>query len=153
MITRRSKYAIRALLVLMQHRDGGALSVDTLAQLEQLPRKFLELIMADLKTAGIVASTRGKRGGYTLLRSPTRITLGQVIRAVDGPIAPAPCASASAYKKCDDCLDETSCALRPVMLDVREAVSRVVDLKTLDTLARETSGRASARAEVGDFNI
>lgn len=153
MVTRRSKYAIRALLVLTRRRHEGALSVDALVQADALPRKFLEAIMADLKTAGLVASTRGKSGGYTLIRPPTRITLGQIIRAVDGPIAPTRCVSASAYSRCDDCPEEVSCALRPLMQEIRESISRVIDLKSLETLARESEGRASARMLVGDFHI
>jgi Rrf2 family protein len=153
MVTRRSKYAIRALLALTRHRHARALSVDALVRSEGLPRKFLEAIMADLKTAGFVASTRGNLGGYRMIRSPARITIGQIIRAVDGPIAPTRCSSASAYAKCDDCPDEETCAIRPLMQEVREAISRSVDLKTLEALSRENESRTHARVEAGDFAI
>ncbi|MBE2213028.1 MAG: Rrf2 family transcriptional regulator [Opitutaceae bacterium] len=151
MITRRSKYAIRAILVLARHRHEGALSVDAIAREDDLPRKFLEAIMLDLKVAGIVQATRGKHGGYSLLRSPSRITVGQVIRAAQGPIAPAPCVSATAYGVCEDCRSEAACSVRPVLMAVREAISRVIDLKSVEALARETE--ALGREAVADFHI
>ena len=138
MITRRSKYAIRAMLALVRRAPRGTLSVETIAQSERLPRKFLEAIMLDLKEAGLVQAVRGKGGGYSLSKIPSKITVGQIIRAAQGSIAPTPCVSATAYAVCDDCPDEAACAVRPLMRQVREAVSRVVDLKSIESLARET---------------
>ena len=152
MLSQRCRYALKALINLA--RAGGApRGVSLIAAEENIPRKFLEAIMSDLRRSGLVESTRGKSGGYKLICSPGRLTIGQIIRAVDGPIAPTRCVSASAYAKCDDCPDEMMCAIRPLMQEVREAISRAVDLKTLEALARETDGRSLARVQAGDFAI
>jgi Rrf2 family protein len=151
MITRRSKYAIRAMLALVRRPHKSALSVSSLAHSEQLPRKFLEAIMLDLKEAGLVQAVRGKGGGYSLSRVPSKITVGQIIRAAQGSISPTPCVSASAYAVCDDCPDEGACAVRPLMRQVREAISRVIDLKSIESLARETESLTTNHA--ADFDI
>jgi Rrf2 family protein len=151
MITRRSKYAIRAMLVLVRRSQKGALSTEAIAQSEGLPRKFLEAIMLDLKEAGLVQAIRGKGGGYTLSRAPGKITVGQIIRAAQGSVAPTPCVSATAYAACDDCPDERACAVRPLMRQVREAISKVIDLKSIDALARETADLAPAAADGFDI--
>jgi len=151
MIIRRSKYAIRALLAVVRQGPGQSLSVEAIARTEQLPRKYLEAIMLDLKVAGLVQSARGKGGGYTLLKSPSRITMGQIIRAVQGPMSPARCVSATAYSSCEDCPSEELCCVRPLMRDLREALSRVIDLKTLAALAAETESLTASRS--AEFHI
>jgi len=137
MISRKGKYGIRALLYIARQPESCPVSVEQIASSEGIPRKFLEAIMLELKLGGLVHSSRGKGGGYTLQKTPKRITIGQIIRAVDGPIAPVPCVSATAYAPCTDCPEESTCAVRLVMLEVREAISRVVDLKTLEALLEE----------------
>jgi Rrf2 family protein len=96
-----------------------------------VPRKFLEAILLDLKIAGIIHSTRGKAGGYTLARSPQEITFGEVIRVTDGPLALIHCASRRFYRKCLDCPDEAACALRRVMVEARDQLASVLDNRTL----------------------
>jgi Rrf2 family protein len=142
MISRKGKYAIRALLYLAGQSASVPVSVEQIASAEGISRKFLESIMLDLKLSGLVRSSRGKKGGYTLQRTPARITIGQIIRAVDGSIAPVPCVSATSYAPCEDCPEESTCAVRLVMLEVREAISRVIDLKTLEALQEETAARS-----------
>ena len=136
MISRKSKYAIRAALFLARHHGKSPVSVEKIAFAEKISKKFLETIMLDLKVSGLLHSQRGKHGGYILNEPPNKITLGRIIRTIDGPLAPVRCVSVTAYKACEDCLDEVTCPIRMVMKDVREAISRVLDLKTLDEVLR-----------------
>lgn len=105
--------------------------VAEIAQRENAPKKFLELILLELKRDGLVFSLRGRNGGYALARSPSQITLGQVVRLMDGPLAPIPCASLSGYRPCSDCGDEEACAVRRVMREVRDAVAEILDNRSL----------------------
>ncbi|HYD98462.1 MAG TPA: Rrf2 family transcriptional regulator [Alphaproteobacteria bacterium] len=134
MLSQKAKYALRALLVLAQHDTDQPIFVADIADRENLPRKFLELILLDLKRAGFVDSRRGKNGGYLLAKRPGDITLGDVLRVVDGPLALVPCASDSAYRRCPDCHEETTCAIRRVMRQVRDATSGILDKTTLADL-------------------
>jgi Rrf2 family protein len=136
MISRKSKYAIRAALFLARHYGKSPVSVEKIASAEKISKKFLETIMLALKVGGLLHSQRGKHGGYILTDPPNKITLGRIIRTIDGPLAPVRCVSVTAYKACEDCLDEVTCPIRLVMKDVREAISRVLDLKTLDEVFR-----------------
>ena len=142
MISRKGKYAIRASLFLARRHGGRPISVDEMASAEGISRKFLETIMQELKKGGVVHSHRGKRGGYTLREIPQELTLGKILRAIDGPLAPVPCVSASAYEPCEDCPSEGDCLIRIAMKEVREAISRVLDLKTLDKLLLQGSRTA-----------
>jgi Rrf2 family protein len=135
MLSQRGRYALKALLCLAR-RDPEQLGVSAIAEAEQIPRKYLEAIMTELRKAQIVESTRGWSGGYRLARPADLITFGEVIRLTDGPLALLPCASRNFYKRCDDCPDETACALRQVMARVRNEVSVILDRTTLaDALA------------------
>ena len=96
-----------------------------------MPRKFLELILLELKRNGLVRSFRGKNGGYILAKQPGDIYFGHVIRLIDGPLAQLPCASKTAYRRCDDCQDEATCAIRKVLRQVRDASSRILDSTSL----------------------
>jgi Rrf2 family protein len=146
MISRKSKYAIRAALFLARHHGKSPVSVEKIASTEKISKKFLETIMLDLKVGGLLHSQRGKHGGYTLNEPPNKISLGRIIRTIDGPLAPVRCVSVTAYKACEDCLDEVTCPIRLVMKDVREAISRVLDLKTLDQVLRDAKqGKAGDR--------
>ena len=98
-----------------------------IASTQQIPKKFLDAILSELRNAGFVNSKMGKGGGYTLARTASQISVGEMIRALDGPLAPLPCASKTRYQRCDDCLDETKCAVRLVMLDAQRALSQVLD--------------------------
>jgi Rrf2 family protein len=130
-LSRKVRYALRALYALAGDEQRGPVLIVDLAERERIPRKFLETILLELKNEGILRSKKGKGGGYALAKSPSQITIGQVIRAIDGPIAPVPCLSQRAYVRCDECVDEATCGTRLVMKQVREAVSAILDHTTL----------------------
>lgn len=131
MLSQKAKYALKALLVLAERPTGVPVQVVELAEQGNLPRKFLELIMLELKKHGVVHSQRGKHGGYMLAAPPSEITFGDIVRAMDGPLAPIPCASLTAYRKCADCANETTCAVRIMMRRVRDAASEILDKTSL----------------------
>ena len=112
MISQRARYAFKAMVALARSKPGEGLQIKQLCAQEQLPRKFLEQILLTLKAAGYISSRRGRDGGYEILKNPAQIFIGPMLRAVDGPIAPLPCLSRTAYRRCDDCRDEASCELR-----------------------------------------
>lgn len=134
MLSMKAKYALRSLSVLAR-KNGAMMQLKTIAKEADVPYKFLETIMQELKNNGVVNSKRGVFGGYYLAHKPEHIYVGNVIRALDGPLAPIRCASVTAYKKCDDCFDEKTCSIRKVMLDVRNAISGVLDNYDLRQLA------------------
>jgi Rrf2 family protein len=140
-LSRRSEYGLRALIDLVRNEGGRPIPLAELAQRNNLPPKFLEQIMATLKHAGIVRTTLGARGGYSVGESPGRVSVGRVIRLLDGALAPLPCVSLRFYGRCS-CMDEATCALRDVMLDVRDNILAVLDRETLSELAAR-KGRAS----------
>jgi Rrf2 family protein len=131
MLTNKAKYALRALFALSEKYDEGPVQISDLAEQEGIPKKFLELILLELKNHGILQSKKGKGGGYFLGRTPDLIHLGQVIRILDGPLAPLPCVSQTAYRRCDECEDELTCGVRMVMKEVRDATSKILDGTTL----------------------
>ena len=131
MLSNKAKYALRALFALSEKYDEGPILISDLAEQERIPRKFLELILLELKNHGILQSKKGKGGGYFLGRTPDLIRLGQVIRILDGPLAPLPCVSQTAYRRCDECDDELACGIRIVMKEVRDATAKVLDGTTL----------------------
>lgn len=137
MLTMKAKYALRALCALTA-AQGERLQARALAIAADVPEKFLESILVELRKAGIVASKRGVQGGHTLARPAEDITVGEIIRTLDGPIAPIRCASVTAYRACSDCADPKSCALRMLMGDVREAMSEVIDNRSLQQLTQES---------------
>ena len=140
-LSRRSEYGLRALTDLVRSGPGVTVPLATLAKRNNLPPKFLEQIMATLKRGHIVGTTLGARGGYTLAANPTTISIGRVIRLLDGALAPLSCVSLRFYGSCS-CPDEATCALRDVMLDVRDATLAILDEQTLADLAARP-GRAS----------
>ena len=131
MISQKTRYALRALLYLVEQGRGAPVQLGNIAESQQVPRKYLELIMLDLKRAGIVTSVRGPSGGYRLARTPQEISFGEVIRVLDGPIALVPCASVNFYSKCGDCHDEDSCAIRRVLAVVRNTSAKILDSTSL----------------------
>src|SRR5690606_20971216 len=102
-ISQKAKYALRALIALAREEPGDSLMISEIADSQNIPKKFLEQILLDLKHHGVVMSRRGKAGGYLLLKPASEITFGEVLRIIDGPIAPLPCLSKMAYRRCDDC--------------------------------------------------
>jgi Rrf2 family protein len=138
-LSKKGEYALRSLINLGIAAEVGRLlvQVSELAESEQLPIKFLEQIMQALKEAGLVVSVRGKFGGYRLAKPARKITIGQVVRLIDGPLAPIGCVSQSAYEKCT-CPDEAHCGLRMLMLDVRNAIAGILDRYTLADVVEVT---------------
>jgi Rrf2 family protein len=131
MISQKAKYALRALVSLCRARYGEPLMISQISREQAIPKKFLEQILLELKRHGIVESRRGRLGGYVLLRAPDKVTFGEVLRLIDGPIAPLPCLSKIAYRRCIDCADEATCEIRHVFARVAEATREVLDKTTL----------------------
>lgn len=130
-LSKKTDYALRALLYISIRHKGGSVQVKEISSTEKLPTKFLENILLTLRKAGILHSRMGLRGGYSLARPPEQITLGEVIRVLDGTIAPMSCVSRVEYESCPA---EIGCAIKSVMQDVRNAVARVLDDTTLADL-------------------
>jgi Rrf2 family protein len=126
-ISQKAKYALKALVVLAREGAGASLQTGQIAVAAGIPRKFLEQILLELKVAGLVMSRRGRTGGYALMTAPESITVSRVLRVVDGPIAPLPCISRTAYRRCPDCPSESECAVRRMF-----AASYAATLKTLE---------------------
>lgn len=142
MISQKAKYALRALAALARAEAKRPMLIAEIAEQQKIPKKFLEQILLDLKHRGIVMSKRGKEGGYLLLKPPHEITFGEVLRMIDGPIAPLPCLSQTAYRRCDDCLSEAECEIRHVFARVADATREVLFKSTIaDTLYED--GRAT----------
>src|SRR5580704_7942294 len=137
MLSKKSKYALKAMLVLAKEFGQGPVLISDIAQREGIPRKFLELILLELRNQGVLQSRKGKGGGYFLARHPHQVTVGEILRVVEGPLALIPCVSRTAYMRCQECRDERTCAIRIVMKDVRDATARILDSTTLaDVLKR-----------------
>ena len=151
MLSKKSKYALKALLVLAQEAGRGPMLVAELARREALPKKFLEAILLDLKRHRVVESKKGKGGGYFLRRRPADVTFGEVIRALDGPLAAVSCVSQTAYMPCAECLDESTCGVRIAMKKVRDATARILDHTTLadvnGQMTRKSRGSVRSRAK------
>jgi Rrf2 family protein len=137
MISQKAKYALRALVALAKAEPGAATFIGGIAEAQGIPKKFLEQILLDLKRGGIVQSRRGKAGGYALLKPAGEISFGEVLRLIDGPIAPLPCLSKIAYRRCEDCEDEASCEVRRVFSQVADATRAVLDRTTIADALRE----------------
>jgi Rrf2 family protein len=132
MISQKAKYALRALIALARAQSpNDVLMISDIAEQHRIPKKFLEQILLDLKYNGIVTSRRGKTGGYMLLKSADMITFGEVLRIIDGPIAPLNCLSRTAYRRCEDCRDEKTCEIRRVFARVAVATRNVLDGTTI----------------------
>ncbi len=136
MLSMKAKYALKA-LIFMAQKEQTALPSKQIAEAENIPQKFLDNILQELRQNGVIESKRGIFGGYVLAKHPRDIFLGDVIRIIDGPLAPIRCASLTAYQKCDDCVDEAQCHLRRLMLDVRNAMSAILDGRCLEDLVAD----------------
>lgn len=130
MLSMKAKYALRALMV-MAKNEKKMLAAKTIAKEADIPQKFLENILQELRHHAIVDSKRGIFGGFFLVKPASELFVGDLIRVIDGPLAPIRCASLTAYKKCDDCADENTCEIRHTMMEVRNAISNVLDKKSL----------------------
>ena len=139
MISQKAKYAFKALIHLAKQPQGETTQIDDIARQAGVPRKFLEHILLDLKHRGIIASRRGRAGGYVMITQPGEVTIGQVLRAIDGPIAPLSCISRTAYQPCADCPDEAACAVRRMFAGPYETQLQAFEATTLaDALGEKT---------------
>lgn len=134
MLTAKGKYCLKALLCLASLEPGARMQAIEIAEADNIPKKFLDAILGDLRHAGIVFSKKGPGGGYMLARAPSEIRIGHVIRIIDGPLAPLACASRTAFKPCRDCSDVKTCAIRVMMTRVRDAMSNILDHTSLADL-------------------
>ena len=143
MITQKAKYALRALAMLAQADAGVPMLISDIAAQQKIPKKFLEQILLELKHRDIVESRRGKQGGYLLLKPARDITFGEILRIIDGPIAPLPCLSLTAYRRCSDCDGEQGCEIHHVFAKVADAMRKVLFNTTIAD-AINHPGRATA---------
>lgn len=142
MLSQKGRYALRALIVLAEHDGAEPMMIAEIAEEAGVPRKFLEQILLELRKRGILRSRRGRSGGYQLAKSPKDISFADIIRVTDGPLALAPCVSVTAYHRCDDCVDEATCAIRKVLMLARDATAAVLESQKLSS-AVARSRRAS----------
>ena len=137
MLTNKGKYGLKAMAHLARLAPGETAQAAEIAAAEQIPKKFLDAILLDLRNAGHVRSKKGPGGGYALARDAREIPVGAVVRTLDGPLAPIACASRTAYRPCEDCRDLAACAVRLTMVEVRDAMARVLDgLSIAEMVAR-----------------
>jgi Rrf2 family protein len=144
MISQRARYAFKALIVLARAGSAG-MQIRDIAEQEQIPRKFLEQILLSMKAGGLITSRRGREGGYALLKDAEAISLGSVLRMIDGPIAPLPCLSKTAYRKCDDCPSEELCGVRAGFAEAYEASLRVLEATTIAQAVKAAEGKKQSR--------
>lgn len=136
MISRKTKYAINALVHLTKRKNEGPILISEIAESEHIPQKFLESILLDLRKAGFLASKKGKGGGYYLLKDPKEINLADVMRLFDGPIALLPCVSYIYYERCEECKDEETCGQRDVFMEVRNRTVQMLKKATLTEIIK-----------------
>src|ERR1051326_3300822 len=148
----RGEYALRALLVLGLEYEQPVVRIQSISEQQNIPKRFLEQILNDLRSAGVVESKRGVGGGYRLARRPEEITLAVVIRHIEGALAPVSCVSERFYEKCS-CPDESRCAIRSVMKEVREAVVRIAERLTIADLCERSRRLKQEPVDVLDFVI
>jgi Rrf2 family protein len=153
MISKKTKYGLKALIYLAKQYDQGPILIADLAKEERIPKKFLEAILLSLKNSGILHSKKGKGGGYYLGRHPRNITMGQAIRVMEGPLAPVPCVSEMSYATCGECDNELTCGIRIVMKDVRDAMAKILDGTSLADVLERIDRVEEAQKGVLDFCI
>ncbi len=146
MLSQKTRYALKALLELSALPPGATLSSAAIASQRNIPAKFLEAILVELKRDGLVRGQRGRGGGYQLAQSPEVISFGAVVRSMEGPLALLPCVSQTQYRRCEDCTDERSCELNLVFREVRDGTAAILDGRTLAD-ARRSAGQLEGRAK------
>lgn len=137
MISSKTKYGLQALILLAKEYNKHPLLITEISKKEYIPKKFLETILLELKNKGYLASKKGRGGGYRLIKAPKDIIIGDIIRILNGPLAPTSCSSKTAYSPCPECKDVKKCNIRKLMLDVREAIAEVLDSETLADLVKK----------------
>lgn len=150
MLSKKTKYAIKALVALGKNVGNPPMQIVRLATQEMIPRKFLEQILLDLRNAGYLYSKKGAGGGYSLNKEPKDIFLVDILRITDGPIAMVPCASIKFYRKCDECHDEVTCGIRKTFLEVRDASLRILSQTSIaDVISKETQPLLEDNSNLG----
>lgn len=140
MLTKKTKYAVKALIALARNTANTPMLISQIAAKEQLPKKFLEAILLELKRNGFLGSKKGAGGGYYLMKKAEDIMLVAIIRVIDGPIALLPCVSLNFYERCEECVDETYCGIRHTMADVRDATLKILSETSIaDMIEKEDS--------------
>ena len=145
MLTNKGKYGLKAMVHLAGLEPGGLAQAADIAEANTISKKFLDQILTDLRRAGLVYSRKGKGGGFGLARPAADIRVGAIVRALDGPLAPIACASVTAFRPCGDCADLTTCPVRLIMIEARNAITRVLDNRSLADM-RMLTGAADAEA-------
>ena len=135
MLSKKAKYGLKAMAILAKEYGNGPLLIGEIAKRERIPSKFLELILLELKKKGFLQSKKGKGGGYYLSKLPESISVGALIRALDGPLALLPCVSQMAYERCAECPDEQTCGIRIVFKEVRESTVNILERTPLAQMA------------------
>lgn len=137
MISSKTKYGLQALILLAKEYNKRPLLITEISEKEYIPKKFLESILLELKNKGYLAAKKGRGGGYRLIKPPKDIIVGDVIRILNGPLAPTSCSSKTAYAPCPECKDVKKCKIRKLMIEVREAIANVLDSETLADLVKK----------------
>jgi Rrf2 family protein len=153
MISMRSKYALKALGALARSTDKDTFLIAELAQAENIPKKFLEAILLTLKSQGILSSKKGPGGGYSLAKSPAAITIGNIVRAFEGDLAPVQCLGETTSAACPECADSETCGIKLVMADVQKAMSSVLDTVTLADMVQRSEFERQKRTQTLDYAI
>ena len=140
MLSKKTRYAIKALVAMGKNVGKKPMSISHIAEEEHIPKKFLEQILLDLRNAGLLCSKKGAGGGYSLIKDPKEIVLAQVLRITGGPIALLPCVSLNFYQRCEECIDEGTCGIRDVFVEVRNASLKILtETSIADVINRENS--------------
>ncbi len=153
LISKKTKYALKALIHLAELNDSQPVLISELAHSENIPKKFLEFILLSLRKRGILQSRVGKGGGYFLALEPAKVSIGSVIRALEGDLAPLQCMSATNYARCDECQDGTTCGIRLVMVDVDVALAEALDSLSLADMVDRGKIAAQRQSQVLDYSI
>ena len=153
LISKKTKYALKALEHLARHANEGPILISELAAVGDIPRKFLETILLALRKGGVLQSRIGKGGGYSLAQEARCITIGSVVRILEGDFAPVQCLSDTGYARCEECGDESSCGVRLVMAEVKQAMASVLDSVTLADMLERSDNERARHTGIMDFAI
>jgi Rrf2 family protein len=145
MISKKTKYAIKALVALASRKDKSPMTISDIATQEKIPKKFLEAILLDMRRQGVLGSKIGIGGGYYLIMKPKDILLSSLLRNIDGPIALLPCVSLNFYERCADCKDETTCGIRKTFIEVRDATLKILSETTLEDILKKDKSHRSKK--------
>ncbi|EKF53871.1 BadM/Rrf2 family transcriptional regulator [Galbibacter marinus] len=138
MLSKKTKYGLKALTYMARKESKNPVLISEIAEEENISKKFLEIILLQLKNSGFLGSKKGKGGGYYLIREPKDISVAALIRILEGPIAMLPCVSLNFYEKCEDCKDEQTCSISILMMEVRDSTLKILENKTLQDLTNTT---------------